>query len=256
MPIPMNDKIIKKAKELGLTEVGFCFHKNRSAIAVLFPYRTDTAGNLSIYTRGFDYHIIVKKMLTELISPFTDNFEIFVDIGPSDNIAVAKKCGLGIVGKNNLLINENLGSFFFIGYVLCDLDITPSVEKEGTCFSCNACIKACPGGALTENGFIIENCASHISQKKGDLTDSEINILKKSGLIFGCDICQSVCPMNKNKATALPQFCDSIIESLTESDLDSLSERSFKEKYGDRAFSWRGKKVLLRNIEILKKGED
>lgn len=250
----LKKNIIKSAEKMGITEIGFCEHDGKTCIACLFPYYFEDGekSNISMYARGKDYHIEAKKILEKILSPYTDDFEIFVDIGPADNIYVAQKSGLGVLGKNGLLINERLGSYFFIGYAKTSLLIKPDAPLFRSCLSCNKCILSCPGGALSEKGFILEKCASHISQKKGELNEEEIEILKKSSLIFGCDICQAVCPMNKGKGACLPEFSKDRICYLKKDELINLSNREFMEKFGERAFSWRGKNVLLRNLNILK----
>ena len=255
----MSEKNIKEeirlaAKELGIEQVGFCIHEKKTAVCCLFPYYVSDSknANISMYARGVDYHVLAKEKLSTLLSPFTENFEIRVDIGPTDNVEVALKSGLGVIGKNRLLINETLGSYFFIGYALTDLEIEPDSPLTGTCLSCNRCILSCPGGALSFDGFELSKCASHISQKKGDLSEDEIKILKKSKLIWGCDICQEVCPMNKVPLSAMEEFKKDRIFRLEKDDLEHLSNREFSEKYKDRAFAWRGKSPLLRNIELTK----
>ena len=255
----MSEKNIKEeirlaAKELGISEIGFCSHEGKSAVCCLFPYYHNDGkdANISMYARGVDYHILAKEKLSTLLSSFTENFEIRVDIGPCDNVDVALKSGLGVIGKNRLLINETLGSYFFIGYALTDLEIEPDSPRTGTCLSCNRCILSCPGGALSFDGFELSKCASHISQKKGNLSEDEIKILKKSKLIWGCDICQEVCPMNKVPLSAMEEFKKDRIFRLEKEDLEHLSNREFSEKYKDRAFAWRGKSPLLRNIELTK----
>ncbi len=248
----LKEKIIKRAEILGINEIGFCEHDGKTAVCCLFPYFFEDGkdSNLSMYARGFDYHIEAKKILESIISPFTENFEIFVDIGPADNIKVAQKCGLGVLGKNSLLINERLGSCFFIGYAKTDLSVDFDTPSFGTCLLCDKCVSSCPGNALGDK-FLKEKCASFISQKKGELNEEEIKILKKSGLIFGCDICQAVCPMNKGKGSCLDVFKKERITNLKKEDLEALSNKEFNEKYGHRAFAWRGKSVLMRNIDIL-----
>ena len=250
----LKEKIILAAKGLGISEIGFCRHEGKCAVCCLFPYYSDDGkdANLSMYARGIDYHILAKEKLNALLSPFTDSFEVRVDIGPADNVEVAYKSGLGAIGKNRLLINENLGSYFFIGYALADFEIEPDSPVSGTCLSCNKCINACIGGALTDSGFDLNKCASHISQKKGELSENELAILKKSPLIWGCDICQSVCPMNNKPLYSMEEFTKNRISSLKKEDLEGLTNKEFAEKYGNYAFSWRGKAVLLRNMEIKK----
>ena len=208
----------------------------------------------SLYARGIDYHLVIREKLSA-VSDFIQTLfpdaecEIFADIGPEVDRGLAYEAGLGFYGKNKMLINDDFGSYFFIGYILCDLDLSPDTPLEKTCLGCNRCITACPGGALGEE-FDINKCASHISQKKGDLSQSEIAILKKSGLIFGCDMCQRVCPHNNITPNPLREFTEDLIHSLGIEDIEKLSNREFMKKYKNRAFSWRGKGVLERNIKI------
>ncbi len=251
----LKEEIKKEANALGIEQIGFCSHEGKTAVCCLFPYYHNDGkdANISMYARGIDYHILAKAKLFTLISHFTENFEIRVDIGPIDNTEVAYKAGLGVMGKNRLLINPSLGSYFFIGYALTDLDIEPDSPVTGSCLSCNRCILECPGTALSAGGFELSKCASHISQKKGELSFDEIKVLKKSKLIWGCDICQEVCPMNKIPLKSMAEFTENRIPVLKKEDIENLSNREFSEKYSDRAFTWRGKAVLLRNMELLKK---
>lgn len=248
----LNDEIKRRALSLNLTEIGFCTHKGKKAVCVLFPYffGGEKEGGLSMYTRGRDYHKVAKEKLSLLLAPFTDDAEIFVDTGPKDNLEVALKCGLGVLGRNSLLINENLGSWIFIGYALTDLPLDDSAPLNGSCINCGRCVKSCPGGAL-KDGFDINLCASHISQKNGDLSEKEKSILKKSGYIFGCDVCQTVCPMNVNIKDGLSEFSENRIYSLKADELSDMTNACFSEKYGDYAFSWRKKNIIIRNISII-----
>ena len=253
----MKNKILAFLHNCGIEKCGVASYNGKSAIVCLFPYFTGyKEGNLSLYARSYDYHKIIKEKLSPIcdfinsLSPDTE-CEVFADIGPEVDRELAYKAGLGFYGKNGMLINDDFGSWFFIGYILCDLEIEIDKPLDKTCLGCNKCIENCPGKALGEN-FKLDNCASHISQKKGDLTESEIAILKKSKLIFGCDMCQRVCPHNNITPRPLKEFTEDLIHSLSLSDIENLSNREFMQKYGERAFSWRGKGLLLRNINILK----
>lgn len=248
----IKEELTKKAKELGITEIGFCIHEGKCAVCCLFPYYFEDGekANISMYARGIDYHVLAKEKLNALLSPFAEDFETRVDVGPIDNIDVAYRSGLGVIGKNRLLINKNLGSYFFIGYALTNLEIEPDLPIDGSCLSCNKCINACTGGALSANGFDVTKCISYISQKKGELSDKEIKLLKKSNLIWGCDTCQDVCLMNKAPLYSMAEFTENRIPYLKKEDIENLSNKEFKKKYGNYAFSWRGKAVLLRNMDI------
>lgn len=246
------NEIIKKANKLSIKHIGFCRHKGKSAVCCLFPYyKEGEKSRLSVYARPIDYHITAKAKLKELMADFDKNALIFADTGPAgEDILVAQKCGLGVRGRNTLLINEEIGSWFFIGYALTELDFTPSAPKEGTCLNCRLCERSCPGGALSGGKIDINLCASHLTQKKGALTSDEERIIKKSGFIFGCDICQSVCPLNKGKGECMDEFKENRILSLDGEKLSSMSGREFMREYKERAFSWRGKAPLLRNMKL------
>lgn len=243
-------EIIKKAQSLGLNHIGFCRHREKSAVACLFPYFVSgEKSRLSVYARARDYHRVATEKLIALMADFDPEAEIFSDIGPAEDIFVAQKCGLGVRGKNKLLINPDIGSWFFIGYALTSLELKPDEPSFSECIGCGKCISACPGGALGEN-FSPERCVSYLTQKKGELNREEESLIKKSGFIFGCDICQEVCPMNFGKGECLPEFADDRILSLDFNELSSMSNRAFMRKYADRAFSWRGKAPLVRNSEL------
>lgn len=120
-----------------------------------------------------------------------------------------------------------------------------------SCIGCNRCITSCLGQCLGNNGFSYATCKSYLTQKKGDLTDTERAIIGKTPLIFGCDVCQEVCPHNKNLPTTPIVEFQSIEPVVDTSELKSLTNKEFKAKFGHRAFSWRGKKILIRNHEII-----
>lgn len=252
----MKKKIIHFLKNAGIEKCGVASYGKKSAIVCLFPYFVGfEEGNLSLYARSKDYHLVIKEKLTPVcdfirtLSPDAE-CEIFADIGPEVDRVLAYRAGLGFYGKNNMLINDDYGSYFFIGYILCSLDLQPDTPIDKSCADCGLCIKSCVGDALGK-GFDITKCASHISQKKGDLSPEEIAILKKSGLVFGCDTCQRVCPHNNITPQPMPEFAEDLIHSLCAEDIESLSNKEFLRKYKDRAFSWRGKNVLLRNLNLI-----
>lgn len=247
----LRGEIIKKAHSLGISEIGFCRHNEESAVCCLFPYFVDgEKSRISMYARGKDYHKVILEKLRLLMADFDPSARLFSDIGPPDDILIAQKCGLGVKGKNSLLINKSLGSWFFIGYALTSLSLSPNEPSFSSCAECGKCIAACPGGALTSDGFTKERCASFLTQKKGELTPSEEEIIKKSGYIFGCDICQTVCPMNLGRGTCMAEFAENRITKLSLPKLCEMTNREFSAEYGDRAFSWRTKAPLIRNMKL------
>lgn len=246
-------KISKLAKSLGFVKFGF----KCGAFVALFPYYVkNERGTVSMYARGLDYHRVAENKLApiaeELIRLGAGFAEIYADKGGLDDRRAAYEAGLGFYGRNGMLICEELGSYFFIGQVVHDLQIEPDLPANGHCMDCGSCIRFCTGNALTENGFDINRCVSHITQKRGELDDTEKALIIKSGMCWGCDKCQEVCPHNAGlDTTAMPEFTEGRITSLQKSDLEGLSNRGFKEAFGSYAFAWRGKNVLLRNIDIL-----
>ncbi len=251
----MKEKIRLRANELGIKEVGFTEYSGKSAVVCLFPYFSGyETGNLSVYAYSPDYHVIVRDKLKQLGNFLSENgaetVEGFVDIGPEVDKNLAYQAGLGFFGRNSLLINPRLGSYFFIGYVLTDLKLEPDKPAGTCCKGCGRCAAACPGGAL-DGGFNAERCVSAITQKKSELTPKEKALIKKADYVFGCDICQKVCPHNNIDFEPMPEFTHDRIFDLKAEMLDGLSNREFKEKFGGYAFAWRGKGVLLRNLKIL-----
>lgn len=253
----MKEQIREFAKTLGLEKIGF----SENAVVALFPYYVKgETGNISMYARGMDYHIVGEKKLGKLADFLkalgANETLVHVDKGSLNDRKAAYEAGLGFFGKNGMLICREYGSCFFIGQVVHDLDIESDAPSSESCLSCGACIKYCPGGALSMDGFEIGKCLSEISQKKGELTNREKQMMKENGLCWGCDVCQSVCPHNLGlETTAMPEFLNNRIAELKPEDVESLSNREFKEKFGEYAFSWRGKAPLERNLKVLFENE-
>ncbi len=226
-----------------------------SKVVCLFPYFTGerNRGNLSMYAYGKDYHTIVKAYLLKIAgficaqSP-ESTCTVHVDIGDTDDKHSAFSAGLGFYGKNTLLIHPKYGSYVFIGYVKTDLVLKPDTPMPRTCADCRKCEAACPGGALKNGKIDVLKCVSHISQKKGSLCENEAEIMKKSGFVWGCDICQSVCPHNASvPLSPIPEFHEDLQFSISAL---PQTNKEFIKAYGDRAYAWRGKAVLKRNLEI------
>ncbi len=226
----------------------------RTIIACLCSYYCgEKEGNLSKYARGIDYHFVMNDKLSEICDVLEQNgykAQKFSDSGVLNDRYIAVRAGLGFIGKNGFLINERFGTYTFIGYIITDCEIEPSKYIEKKCIGCGNCIKACPSGALGEYGMDGYKCLSYITQKKGELSQHEQELMRKCGTAWGCDICQDVCPHNADaELTDIDEFRDNLIDTLK---LDSgISNKEFRRIYGKRAFAWRGKAVLLRNLEIL-----
>ncbi|MBQ6895864.1 MAG: epoxyqueuosine reductase [Oscillospiraceae bacterium] len=254
----------------------------KTAIAIIFPYYNKSAfcGNVSAYCAVADYHTVVMEQLKSIIDALqhkypANSFVPFVDSSPVDEVDMAVKGGLGVKGENSLLITERWGSFVFIGEIITDLEWDTELHSYTYCMGCGLCAKKCPGGAIGRNcgaadtkeicdkqktdgtaencgGYSSinrENCASFISQKKQELTEEQRTVLEKAGTVFGCDICQKVCPHNKSlldgtspAARETNLFSGDIFNTVTKENVEGV--------YRDRPFGFRGLKVLERNLEI------
>ena len=237
----------------------------KSIIVCAFPYYIGNfkESNLSKYCYGEDYHIVAKDMLQQIcnyISSKIDNFEykIFADNGPLVDRYLAYLSGIGYFGINNNIITDKYGSYVFIGYILSNYEFKKDIPLEKTCIKCGKCVKYCPGNALLGNYEMNpKRCLSYITQKKGELEEEEEKVLRENRKVFGCDICQDVCPHNKNiPITNIERFKDDIILKLDNKEIDEISNKEFKRRYGNRAFSWRGKNIIKRNIDIILKKPD
>ena len=230
----------------------------KSAIVCLFPYYVEhkDPSNLSRYTWATDYHLVINEYLKKLIEKLqiinTDaQFSIHCDTSPLADRYMAYLAGLGFYGKNNCFISPKWGSYVVIGTILTTLELEPDTPLTQSCMECNRCITACLGQCLGHDEFKFDTCKSYLTQKKGELTSEEEHIIAKTPLVFGCDVCQEVCPHNKDiPTTPIPEF-QSVETYIDIDELDSITNKEFKAKYGHRAFSWRGKKILMRNQEII-----
>lgn len=238
------------------------FPKCKSIIAVGITYakgykkiRTLDKGLLSVVSLGDDYHIKVKKILNALGQKINEKFKneyvICVDTSPLIDREICKNAGIGNYGKNSMIINDIHGSFMYLGYILTDLEIeniNNSCENNDICKDCNICIKSCPNNAIFNDGGInTKRCVSYLTQTKLYIPLEYRSNMKNQ--IYGCDICQLVCPKNKK---VLSMNSDSDYEKLLV-DLDELlamKNSEFNEKYGYMSGSWRGKNIWKRNSII------
>jgi epoxyqueuosine reductase len=205
---------------------------------------------------GIDYHQVLREKMQLMVDYLKSNYlnvktKITVDTSILDDRYMAYKAGLGFYGKNGLLINDTLGSYFFIGCILTDLYLEIDKPLNKTCLKCNKCIDICPGKAINNSGILnAKECLSYITQKKESLSHEEKQIM--NNCIYGCDLCQRVCPHNENINIVNSEFKPTGIEFINVDDYQELTNKEFKLKYGKLAGSWRGKNTIERNIKIYK----
>lgn len=192
---------------------------SKSVISLLYNYYTERqqedpeAPVLSKYAYGRDYHFVMKEKMNLLFEYINSQFgpvqgRIFVDSAPVLDRAWAQKAGLGWIGKNSILISRKAGSFVFIGEIILDTEFEYNQVPEGDfCGSCTRCIEACPTEAILSNRTLdAQKCISYQTIENKGPVDTELQD-KLSNRIFGCDICQDVCPWNRNILTHQePQF--------------------------------------------------
>ena len=231
-----------------------------SIIVCAIPYYTgkEYESNISRYCYGLDYHLVIKEKLNEIceeIKSKDDKFkyEIFTDNGPLVDRYLAYLAGIGYYGINNNIITDKYGSYVFIGYIVNNYNLEVDESNDKTCLGCNKCVKYCPGNALEGNYQMDpKKCISYITQKKEELTDEEKRKMKKNKSLFGCDICQVVCPHNKDiEISKFKEFTNNLIINLSEEEINSISNKEFKRRYKERAFSWRGRNIIKRNMDII-----
>ncbi|OSB09372.1 epoxyqueuosine reductase [Paraclostridium bifermentans] len=233
-----------------------------SIIVCAFPYFVGDVvdSNLSKYCYGMDYHIVVKEKLQQIADYIDSEIEgfqymIFADNGPLVDRYLASVSGIGYYGINNNIITDEYGSFVFIGYIINNYYFESDKKSEKSCAKCGKCITSCPGKAILGNFEMNpKKCLSYITQKKEDLSEDEKIALKNNKKIFGCDICQDVCPHNISiSKTNIKEFKEQLIYNLKEEEINNISNKEFRRRYKEKAFSWRGKKIIQRNIEILER---
>lgn len=240
------------------------FTENDNAILFLIPYRSEKKPiNLTVYASVLDYHGYV-DMLAIKLENYVKNkypwgkFKLFADHSPIDEVHASCISGLGFIGDNGLLINEKYSSFVFLAECVTNLtdkelgiEYAPNASVR-ECLHCGACHKACPAGCIGENRKPKSQCLSAITQKKGELSDTECHMMLENGSIWGCDICQNVCPYTKKaQFTPIEYFRNDVITLLDSATLDSLNDEEFKK----RPFAWRGRDIIKRNVELYERGQ-
>ncbi len=213
---------------------------------------------ISKYAYGTDYHFVIKDKLKDLLAYVNEEIgevggRCFVDSAPVLDKAWAKKSGLGWIGKNSNLITPQVGSFYFIAELIIDLELEPDGPIKDYCGSCTRCIDACPTDAIVEP-YVVDGskCISYFTIELKGQIPQDVNG-KFGNWIFGCDICQDVCPWNRfSKPHKEPAFePDPLLKDLSKSDWQELTQEVFSQLFKKSAVKRTGFQGLERNIRFV-----
>ena len=233
----------------------------RSAIVVALNYGgTQPSGPIARYARGDDYHDVMRSKLRDLAdwlgvaASGPTHTRAYVDTGPLLERDLARRAGLGWFGKNTNLINPKLGSFFFIGSLFTDLDMQPDAPFEADrCGSCTRCLDACPSTALVApRSLDARRCISYLTiELKGAIP---VGLRAHMGeLLYGCDICQDVCPWNVrfSRDISVPELLPhSDRTSPDAAELLALDQSAWRARFGQSAMSRAKRRGLARNAAV------
>lgn len=226
----------------------YYFSDCQSVVVCIFHYPASHSYNdfykIARYAHMRDYHLFMKEMLEELALSFhgsEEKYRITVDTAPVTEKNWAVKAGLGSIGKNTLFRSDQ-GSFCLIGTILTTRSLKPDSEKEIPCGSCDLCVKACPTGALTPFRLDCSKCVSYLTtEHKGEVPSH----ISRQSWIFGCDICQEVCPHNKvalERGENTNRF--SLFSHLEKERWENMTEEEFGLLFKDSPIMRRGFKKL------------
>jgi len=227
------------------------------AVPYYTPACDDAERCISAYAVSRDYHLFFEELYDELLpllmKKFPNNrFAAFADHSPISELHAAVRAGLGVIGKNGLLLTEKYGSYVFLGEIITDMEIPCEVQNVKLCMDCGACEDACPS-IVSEKSV----CLSALSQKKGNLSEEEKNILLETNTVWGCDRCQECCPYNQRAKktgtiySSIPFFNELTLPSPSVEIIENMKDEEFLA----RAYSWRGRETILRNLRLGEKGD-
>lgn len=239
--------------------------KSIISIALAYPSKMESppkskkGAYRGIFSRsawGIDYHHLLRDKLKRLEAFLKERVadvetEIMVDTGALSDRAVAERAGLGWSGKNTALITPEFGSWVYLGEMLTSLPFEPDLPLTESCGSCTLCLEACPTGALVEGGQLnAKRCIAYWTQERNFIPMEFRD--KLGNRLYGCDTCQTVCPMNRKKNFTHhpemlpdPEQAKPLLRPLLQ-----ISKAEFKRRFGQSAGAWRGKKPIERNAII------
>ena len=237
---------------------------SKSVISLTYNYYTDAvqqdadAPKISKYAYGVDYHYVIKDKLNQLLEYIKDEIgdvhgRAFVDSAPIMEKAWAKKSGLGWIGKHSNLITQKVGSYYFIAELIVDLDLEVDHAVTDHCGSCTACIDACPTQAITEPYKVDgSKCISYFTIELKENIPSEMKG-QLDHWMFGCDVCQEVCPWNRfSKTHSEPLFNPNPkLLSMSKKDWEEITQETFNKVFKKSAVKRTKYSGLKRNVRFL-----
>lgn len=237
----------------------------KSVVTLLYNYYSpeqqedDTAPKISMYAYGADYHDVIKVKLRQLLDELREEFgdiqgRCFVDSAPVMEREWAQRSGTGWLGKNTLLIHPKRGSYFFLAELIIDLELTPDSAMKDYCGRCTRCIDACPTEAIAPEGFLLDasKCISYLTIELREAIP-EVFKDKMDNWMFGCDVCQIVCPWNRfsqrHQEPAFEPHPDLL--TMTKRDWQELTQEVFSAVFSKSAVKRTKFVGLQRNINFL-----
>jgi len=238
----------------------------QTVISLLYNYHNPekqsdpAAPKISQYAYGKDYHAVLKKKLRQLLDGLQEEAgpvtgRCFVDSAPVMERDWARRAGNGWIGKNTLLIHPGAGSYFFLAELIVDLELPPDEPMRDYCGTCTRCIDACPTDAISPQGYVLDGsrCISYLTIELKEAIPAEFKG-KMENWMFGCDICQEVCPWNRfaqrHNEPAFEPHPDLL--DLSAPEWEELTEGVFRELFRQSAVKRTKFKGLKRNIAFLK----
>ncbi len=238
---------------------------SKSVVSLLLNYypsefqKDDNAPKISKYAYGTDYHFVIKDKLKQLLEYIQENIgevggRAFVDSAPVLDKAWAAKSGLGWIGKHSNLLSQQVGSFYFIAELIIDLELDYDTPTTDHCGTCTACIDACPTKAIVEP-YVVDGskCISYFTI---ELKENIPNDFKGQfdNWMFGCDVCQDVCPWNRFSKSHNEPLFDPHPEllSMTRQDWEEITKETFNKVFKKSAVKRTKYSGLVRNIKFLK----
>jgi epoxyqueuosine reductase len=235
----------------------------KSVISLVFNYYPDQKqreGTFKIakYAYGKDYHFVIKKKLRQFIHQLNEEVgevegRAFVDSAPVMERQWAAKSGLGWLGKNSLLLNKSMGSFFFLAELIIDLELEPDGPVKDYCGTCTRCIDACPTDAIVDNGMVDASaCISYLTIELRDELPKQFQE-NMEDWVFGCDICQDVCPWNRFSRPHMEEAfeADQRLMKFDKREWEEITREVFNEIFKKSAVKRTKYEGLKRNIRFV-----